>query len=118
MTKFTRHNLPVEIAVFAGDFASQQLAFAHLMDAAPTLDLAHVDVIQRRDPTTRLAQYFPDPVVRALMAVSTGHDTLVLILPAAFRGLTCPLTETALLWPLGEQRGIITRMIATQAMPE
>ncbi|GEM_PF-624782 len=118
MPSFTRHTLPVEIAVFAGDFASQPLAFAHLMDAAPALDLTHVEVIQSRDPVTRLSQYFPAPVVGALIAASTGHNTLILILPAAFDGLACPLGETELVWPLGEQRGVITRMIANHEVPE
>jgi hypothetical protein len=35
MTGYVRRDLPADIAVFAGDFASQPLAFAHLLDAAP-----------------------------------------------------------------------------------
>jgi hypothetical protein len=57
MTGFVRRDLPADIAVFAGDFASQPLAFAHLLDAAPLLDLTHVEVI-REAPETRLGRVF------------------------------------------------------------
>ena len=58
MTAFVRRDLPADIDVFAGDFASQPLAFAHLLDAAPALDLTHVEVIREAPPDARLGTYF------------------------------------------------------------
>ncbi len=39
MTGYTRHDLPCDIIVFAGKFAGQPAAFAHLLTACPELDL-------------------------------------------------------------------------------
>lgn len=110
MTGFTRHQIPAEITVFAGDFASQPLAFAHLLDAAPMMDLDHVEVIQTTDPTARLAVYFSPTTAAAITAAKGARDTLILVLPAAFEGLECPLPPTAHLAPLGRFRGTITRL--------
>jgi hypothetical protein len=62
MTGYVRRDLPADIAVFAGRGRLRQpaLAFAHLLDAAPLLDLTHVEVI-REAPETRLAAYFEPP---------------------------------------------------------
>lgn len=57
----TANRLAAAIHLWCGDFASQQLAFAHLLDAADragaALDLDAVDVIPRADATRRLAPY-------------------------------------------------------------
>ncbi len=107
---FTRHDLPADIAVFAGDFASQPLVFAHLLDAAPNLDLGHVEVIQA-NRATRLGAHFDATTVAHLMA--DPANTLVLILPAAYAGLTCPLVETGHLRPLGTVRGTVPHLSPT-----
>lgn len=104
---FTRHDLPADIAVFAGDFASQPLVFAHLLDAAPDLDLGHVEVIQS-GREARLGSHFDEATVARLG--TERANTLVLILPAAYDGLTCPLTTTPLLKPLGTHRGTIPHL--------
>ncbi len=112
-TGYTRWDLPADIAVFAGDFASQPLAFAHLLDAAPTLDLTHVEVIQEPDPAPRLSPYFEPATIHALRAARGERDTLILILPAAYDAPDCPLTDTAHLVELGVHRGTVPRMVAT-----
>lgn len=105
MTRYTRHNLPADITVFIGDFASQPLVFAHLLDVAPSLDLSHVEVIQTNH-TTRLGAYFD-----AAIAASLPTDqTVVLILPNAHEGLTCPVRATHHLTPFGTLRGTIPHL--------
>ncbi|GAB5448574.1 hypothetical protein [Gymnodinialimonas sp.] len=106
MTAYTRTNLPADIAVFAGDFASQPLVFAHLLDVAPGLDLTHVEVIQNGHGA-RLGVYFEADVAARL---ADGAKTLVLVLPAAHPGLDCPVPETAHLVPLGVQRGTVPHL--------
>jgi hypothetical protein len=68
MTGYVRRDLPADITVFAGDFASQPLAFAHLLDAAPLLDLTHVEVVQHPTPDQRLGTYFDAATVAAIRA--------------------------------------------------
>ena len=115
MTGFTRLDLPADIHVFAGTFASQPLAFAHLFDVAPTLDLGHVEVIRRDGAEARLGAYFKPETTRQILSLAPSDETLLLVLPAAFDGLTCPLAATELLGPLGSFRGTVPRMIATKA---
>jgi hypothetical protein len=79
--------------------------FAHLLDAAPELDLTHVEVIQANH-TARLCAYFDAAIVAGL----PQSGTLVLILPAAHSGLDCPLTRTAHLTPLGQFRGTVPHL--------
>ena len=105
MTTYTRHYLPADIAVFTGDFASQPLVFAHLLDVAPTLDLTHVEVIQTNH-RARLEAYFDTETARGF----PHSETLVLILPAAHEGLACPVSETAHLRPIGTFRGTIPHL--------
>lgn len=111
---FTRHDLPADIAVFAGDFASQPLVFAHLLDVAPTLELDHVVVIQSGH-ATRLGAYFDAATVARLAGdpANLPANTLVLILPAAYAGLTCPLAATDHLRPLGSVRGTVPHLSTT-----
>lgn len=111
MTGFVRRDLPADITVFAGDFASQPLAFAHVLDAAPELDLTHVDVIRDADPTRRLGLYFETSTVAAIRDTAAMRDTIVLVLPAAHDGPTCPLGPTEHLTPLGTYRGTVPRMV-------
>jgi hypothetical protein len=77
--------LTARIDVLAGQFASQQLAFAHLLDAAQSAGLSpdfdHVEVIPPPH-TTRLAGYFDEGTVQAL-AQAAEEDSLLLILPGA-----------------------------------
>jgi hypothetical protein len=113
MTGFTRRDLPADIAVFAGDFASQPLAFAHLLDAAPMLDLTHVEVIGGTDPTPRLGTYFEPEAIRAIRQAAGARDTLILVLPAAHASAECPLGATERLAALGTHRGTVPRMVAT-----
>jgi hypothetical protein len=112
MTGYVRRDLPADIAVFAGDFASQPLAFAHLLDAAPLLDLTHVEVI-REAPETRLAAYFEPSKVAAIRDRAGQRDTLILILPAAHVAHDCPLGPTARLTALGTYRGTVPHMVST-----
>ena len=114
MNGFTAHTLPAEITVFAGSFASQPLAFAHLADAAPALDLDHVEVIGPEARTPRLAGHFDPPTRDAILAALRPGETCLLILPAAFDGLVCPLGPTDLLRPLGPWRGTVTRLIPSR----
>lgn len=109
MTGFTRHDLPADIAVFTGDFASQPLVFAHLLDVAPHLDLTHVEVIQSGFEA-RLKGYFDASVAAEL---AEDAQTLVLILPAAHAGMDCPVTDTAHLRALGTFRGVVPHLSAT-----
>jgi hypothetical protein len=97
---------PISRSVFAGDFASQPLAFAHLLDAAPLLDLTHVEVI--RDPRPRPASaLFRAATVAAIRHRRGERDTLILILPAAHDSAACPLGLTGMLtaaWHLSRHR--------------
>jgi hypothetical protein len=115
LTGFTRRDVPADITVFAGDFASQPLVFAHLLDLSPELDLGHVEVVQGPRPLPRLAARFGAGTAQALLDRAAPYDTLVLILPAAFGGLTCPVTGSEHLIPLGTHRGTVPHMVADGA---
>ncbi|HID68567.1 MAG TPA: hypothetical protein EYP31_10005 [Roseibacterium sp.] len=106
MTTYTRQNLPADIHVFAGALQGQPLVFAHLLDVAPDLDLTHVEVIQSNH-TPRLSAHF-DRVTCARL--DQNGQTLILILPAAHRGLKCPITQTTHLRALGAFRGTIPHL--------
>ncbi|KIT17720.1 hypothetical protein [Jannaschia aquimarina] len=75
--------LEAKIDVLAGGFASQQLAFAHLLDAAGAQnlspDLDHVEVIAPGQDA-RLRGYF-DAATAARIKEAAGEDMIVLILP-------------------------------------
>ena len=75
------------VAVFAGRFASQPLAYAHLLDAAGAaglaLDFDHVEVICGGDPLPRLAHVFDTATAATLRAARGDADTLVLVFPEA-----------------------------------
>lgn len=109
MTTYARHDLPADITVFVGEFASQPLVFAHLLDVAPDMDLGHVEVIQAGH-MARLRAYFDDA---ASARLAEGAHTLVLILPAAHSGLACPVMQTAHLTSLGTYRGTIPHLRET-----
>ena len=113
MTGFTRRDLPADLAVFAGDFASQPLAFAHLVDRCPALDLGHVEVIQG-PRSARLAAFFGAADLARIDRAAGQADTLVLIKPDAFDGLDCPFPGSDLLRPLGSWRGTVPRMVAAR----
>jgi hypothetical protein len=116
MSEFIRRDLPADITVFAGDFASQPLAFAHLLDLAPDLGLGHVEVVQGPKPLPRLAARFPEQTAARLLSDAAPYGTLILILPAAFDGLACPVVGSEHLIPLGVHRGTVPRMVAVGDM--
>ncbi|CUH40322.1 hypothetical protein JSE7799_03054 [Jannaschia seosinensis] len=91
------------IGILAGEFASQQLAFAHLLDVCPEADLDQVEVVARPFKT-RLAHWFgtdlPD------LPEGSG-DVLVLTFP----GSGVPQEPTARLRPVGRFTGTLTRAV-------
>lgn len=113
VTGYTRRDLPADITVFAGSFDSQPLVFAHLLDLAPELDLGHVEVVQGSRPLPRLQARFSTDMAERLLSDAGHHDTLILILPAAFEGLICPVAGSEHLVPLGVHRGTVPHMVAT-----
>ena len=94
----------MNVAVFAGDFASQPLVFAHLLDAADAhglaLDLDHVEVIQG-DPGKRLAHAFATNDCALIRTAKGTRDTLVLIFPEALIPGARLFRHTERLTPLG-----------------
>ena len=71
----------MDVQVWAGDFASQQLAFAHLLDCADragaALDLDRVEVVPAGD-RARLAHVLGDRA-GAVMRAAAARNTLVLL---------------------------------------
>lgn len=113
--------VPAEIAAFAGDFGpfpgAQPLAFAHVWDIAPDLDLDHVEVIPARGARARLEARFDRDVVARLEAHTQNGETIVLVLPAAHAGLSPPEIPEGRLRPLGLHRGYIRRLVQTADRP-
>ena len=74
----------VAVAVWAGSFASQQLAFAHLLDTAEAagldLPLDRVEAVPR-DARRRL-EHILGPETDAVLARAGSADTLVLLVDA------------------------------------
>ncbi|MEM7641756.1 MAG: hypothetical protein AAF366_04440 [Pseudomonadota bacterium] len=103
--------LATTIRVLAGPFASQQLAFAHLLDAAQrdglSPDFDHVEVV---DPgqTARLRHIFDADLVDMLAAAAAGQS-LILVLPGALT--TGAFAEDDRLRDLGAHPGHVTRVI-------
>lgn len=116
MTGYTRHDLPCDIVVYAGDFADQPAVFAHLLTTCPELDLGEVEVI-RGATTARLAARFDGDTVARVIAAASGWSTIVLILPAAYGGVVCPLRASSALPYLGTWRGRIPHMVADRSAP-
>ena len=116
MTAYTRHDLPCDIVVHAGNFAGQPAAFAHLLTVCPALDLGHVEVIRDR-PATRLRARFEGDTADEIAVAGGAWNTLILILPAAYDGLDCPLPDTVALPCLGTWRGHVPRMVAQRPAP-
>lgn len=94
----------VSIGLLEGDFASQQLAFAHLLDACPQADFDQVEIVVRPFGT-RLGHWFNADAVPDLDAV-TG-DTLVVTFP----GSGIPLAPTDRLRVVGRFTGTVTRAL-------
>ena len=103
------------VAVFAGNFASQPLVFAHLLDAADgngaALDLDHVEVIQG-DPEKRLAHVLSEEDAAGIATAKWQFDTLVLIFPEALIPGARLFETTALLHPIGTVQPIRKRSLA------
>ncbi len=111
MTGFTRHDLPADIVVHAGNFDNQPAVFAHLLTDAPGLDLTHIEVLQG-DPMPRLCARFSADTAADIAAAGAAWNTLILILPAAYPGLVSPVRATRILPLMGTWRGRIPHMVA------
>lgn len=109
--------LPAEIMVFTGRFASQPLAFAHLLDTAPDLNLDHVEVVAPANARKRLSPYFEDAAVTRILDGAGPGESIVLILPAAFAGECCPLDATDHLAFLGALRGRVPHLVTGSSNP-
>lgn len=100
------------IAIYAGTFASQPLAFACLLDAADRsgafLDLDDVDVI-REAAHVRLSHYFRPELVARLEALRGEDDTLILVKPRATGELPVTTLRDPRLRPLGLFEGELVR---------
>lgn len=101
---------PASIAVMAGCFASQQLAFAHLLDVADRTglapDLDSIDVVQGA-VARRLAHFFDAETVATILSAGEGCDTFVVLAdPAAL-----PAADTAHLRWLGRFPGHLVRVL-------
>jgi hypothetical protein len=101
---------PASIVVMAGRFASQQLAFAHLLDVADrtgaTPDFDAVDVVQG-SAARRLSHYFDTDTVAAILSAGEGCDTFVVLTdPDAFAA-----ADTAHLRCLGRFAGHLLRAV-------
>ena len=92
------------IGILAGDFVSQQLAFAHLLDVCPGADFDQVEVVARPFER-RLAQWFAAGGMPDLGNVA--EDTLIL----AFPGSNVPLAPTDRLRVVGRYTGTLTRAL-------
>lgn len=104
--------LACNIHLMSGTFASQPLAFAHLLDAAQTqrvsLDLDNIEVLQPPHGP-RLSQWFAPAICASLPA----DLTLVAFLP----GSGGPLAPTPLLATLGAFPATITRAALPRDTP-
>lgn len=93
------------IHLWAGDFASQQLAFAHILDAADTvgvkIDVDAWEVIPLDSAHRRLAPYFSGP--------PPTPNSPTIILYAALEGADPPFRDTALLTYCGGYSGQVLR---------
>lgn len=98
-----------DIHLWCGNFASQQLAFAHLLDEADrfgvALDLDQVEVMIGPETNRRLAHYFETDPPHA-----PGPATVTLALPS---GTPCPFANTGRLTYIGRFAGIVTRPAGT-----
>ena len=76
--------VPVLLSVFSGNFASQPVAFACLLDQAEKrgmrIDLGDADVIQH-SPEVRLAHYFRPAIVERIQAAQGEDNTLIVLRP-------------------------------------
>ncbi len=116
MTGYTRHDLPCDIVVHGGNFSGQPAAFAYLLGACDALDLTHVEVIRDR-PAARLSARFDAPTTEEIAIAAAEWNTIILILPAAYAGLDCPLADHAEAPLLGIWRGSVPHMVADRSAP-
>ncbi len=106
---YTRRNLPADITVLKGTFATQPQVFAHLLNQAPEMDLSQVEVIQSGH-SARLRAYFNEATTAR---ISKDATTIVLVLPAAHTSLVCPIGATEHLTLLGVFRGTVPHLSVT-----
>jgi hypothetical protein len=96
---------PASIHLWSSDFASQQLAFAHLLDAADrmrtALDLDAVEVIPVAEASRRLTPYLGSDL--------PDLPGPILVLLAAPPGAPAPFTDTEHLRYLGTWAGRVLR---------
>ncbi|MDJ1006669.1 MAG: hypothetical protein QNJ13_02500 [Paracoccaceae bacterium] len=101
----TPRRFTAAIHLWSGDFASQQLAFAHLLDAADeagtALDLDAVEVIPPAEADRRLAPYF------GAERPKVSGPTLILL--ATPPGTPPPFKDTARLRFEGTSGGRVLR---------
>ncbi|MGB3409219.1 MAG: hypothetical protein WBA67_17185 [Jannaschia sp.] len=101
--------LEAEIEVLAGRFASQQLAFAHLLDAAEVSglapDLDQVEVIL--PPHGKRLRGFFDADTAGEIAAEAVSDTVILVLPGAL--VTGRFDADARMRRIGRYVGQVTR---------
>jgi hypothetical protein len=100
--------LACDITLMTGRFASQPLAFAHILDAAErqgrSLDLDNVEVVGQSH-AARLAAWFDADTCANIMSRLPSKTTIIAFLPASGG----PLEATDLLTPLGRFAGTLIR---------
>lgn len=88
---------PTRISVFAGQFDSQPLVFAYLIDTfGPDMNLDYVEVICRRDPAAPLRHVLDHKDACAVEDAMGLHDTCVMIFESASERLPCHGTDRLL----------------------
>ncbi|MEL7104866.1 MAG: hypothetical protein AAGM21_03030 [Pseudomonadota bacterium] len=96
---------PASIHLWSGAFASQQLAFAHLLDMTDalgvSLDFDQIEIIPAQTFATRAAPYFA-----TLPDVTPGPMTVLYACPV---DTPCPFEDTEHLTYLGCHQGQVTR---------
>ncbi len=102
----TARKFKATIHLWGCEFASQQLAFAHLLDVSDrtktSLDLDEVEVITGTDKSRRLAPYFE--------VVPSVPSSPMLVLLACPEGACCPFEETEHLTYIGAFAGHVRRV--------
>lgn len=102
---------PAAIHLWSGDFASQRLAFAHLLDAADragaALDLDAVEMIPAAEAARRLAPYLGSDL--------PAFPAPMLVLLATPPGQSAPFGDTEHLTFLGTRAGHVLRAGAAWA---
>ncbi|MEM6306500.1 MAG: hypothetical protein AAF701_00775 [Pseudomonadota bacterium] len=79
-----RHDGAMIADLYAGDFASQPLVFAHLWDlGGDTYNPDGIEVICNQDPSLRLRHYFSEDNARHIEDAMGLHTTCVIVFHTA-----------------------------------